>query len=542
VIANMTKPVNNVIIFLADDLGYSDIGEYGGEIRTPNLDDLARKGIKLTNFHNTPRCSPSRASLLTGLHPHQTGIGILTGSNEAEGGYAGNLNNRCATIAEVLKAHGFITAITGKWHLTNSPNKPNGAWPTERGFDEFFGTLDGCATYFCPGTLTRGLQNIELEAENNPDFFYTDEIATEAVKFLKEKRGDQPYFLYVPFTAPHWPLHAREETIKSYAGTYDVGWDVIRTNRLERQKALKIIPQETELSPRDARVLPWEEEPEKLWQARRMEVYASMVTEMDRAIGEILRQVKDNNEWNNTIIIFLSDNGACSEALPLDDIAEFRRAKNLISSQTRDGRKVILGNDPDVMPGGEDTYASYGVAWANVSNTPFRLYKRYTHEGGIMSPFIIHWPNGLLTGGKTNTNFFQLVNVAPTLYDALAIDYPKSLNGFELQPLTGDSMLSTLSTSESKSLQLWWEHIGNAAIIRGNWKLVRQYDWAWELYDLARDRNELIDLASNNPNLVAELSSEWEKLANQYQVIPFRKTLEIYHKKGIRSTDSNHHI
>ena len=538
----MQNQATNVVIFLADDLGYSDIGGYGGEIRTTNLDRLANQGVKLSNFHNTPRCSPSRASLLTGIHPHQTGIGILTGNNEAEGGYAGNLNNRCATIAEVLKENGYITAMTGKWHLTNSPNKPNGAWPTERGFDNFFGTLDGCATYFRPGTLTRGLENIEHEAENNPDFFYTDAIAEEAVKFLAEKPAEKPYFLYVPFTAPHWPLHAREETVKSYAGTYDVGWDVIRAKRLERQKALGIIPQETELSPRDARVLAWEDEPEKQWQSRRMEVYAAMVTEMDNAIGKILNQIEDNNEWENTIIIFLSDNGACSETLPLDEIAEFRRAKNLMDTRTRDGRKVVLGNDPDVMPGGEDTYASYGVAWANVSNTPFRLYKRYTHEGGVMSPFIIHWPAGTLANGKVNTSTFQLVNVAPTLYDALGVTYPDNLNGSKLEPLAGGSMLPALVSAESANSQLWWEHIGNAAIIRGKWKLVRQYDWNWELYDLTTDRNELKDLASANPDLVAELTAEWEKLADQYGVIPFRKTLEIYHNQGIRATDSNHHI
>ena len=538
----MANKATNVIIFLADDLGYSDIGAYGGEIRTPNLDQLAGKGVKLSNFHNTPRCSPSRASLLTGIHPHQTGIGILTGNNASEGGYAGNLNNKCATIAEVLKSNGYITAITGKWHLTNSPNKPNGAWPTQRGFDSFFGTLDGCATYFRPGTLSRGLENVEHEAEDNPDFFYTDAIANEAVKFLADKPKEKPYFLYVPFTAPHWPLHAREETIKSYAGNYDIGWDALRVKRLERQKALGIIPQETELSPRDARVLAWEDEPDKKWQARRMEVYASQVTEMDAAIGRILAQVKENNEWENTIIIFLSDNGACAEALPLDEISEFRRATNLMSTRTRDGRRVVLGNDPDVMPGGEDTYASYGVGWANVSNTPFRLYKRYTHEGGVMSPFIIHWPNGNLTDGKVNTSTFQLVNVAPTLYEALGVKYPETLNGNKLEPLAGGSMLPALQASETEKSQLWWEHIGNAAIIRGNWKLVREYDWDWELYDLSKDRNELNDLSASHPEKVAELKAEWEKLANQYGVIPFKKTLEIYHKQGIRASDSNHHI
>ncbi len=536
----MKSSATNVIIFLADDLGFSDIGAFGGEISTPNLDQLASSGIKLSNFHNTPRCSPSRASLLTGIHPHQTGIGILTGNNGSAGGYAGNLNNRCATIAEVLRLNGYITAITGKWHLTSSPNEPNGAWPTERGFDSFFGTLDGCATYFRPGTLTRGLKNIESEAENNPNFFYTDAIADEAVVFLREKPPEKSYFLYVPFTAPHWPLHAREKTVKSYAGTYDVGWDVIRAKRLERQKALGVIPQDTELSPRDARVLPWEEEPEKKWQARRMEVYAAMVTEMDDAIGRIISQVKTNNELDNTIIMFLSDNGACAEALPLNDISDFRRAKNLMSTRTRDGRRVVLGNDPDVMPGGEDTYASYGVGWANVSNTPFRLYKRYTHEGGVMSPFIVHWPAGKLAIGQINRSTFQLVNIAPTIYDALGINYPESLNGYALEPLVGESMLPSLQSSDSDSSTLWWEHIGNAAIIRGKWKLVRQYDLDWELYDLTTDRSELYDLAKAHPDIVVELRKEWAKLANNYGVLPLKSILEAHNKRGIRATDSNH--
>ena len=536
----MKSSATNVIIFLADDLGFSDIGAFGGEISTPNLDQLASSGIKLSNFHNTPRCSPSRASLLTGIHPHQTGIGILTGNNGSAGGYAGNLNNRCATIAEVLRLNGYITAITGKWHLTSSPNEPNGAWPTERGFDSFFGTLDGCATYFRPGTLTRGLKNIESEAENNPNFFYTDAIADEAVVFLREKPPEKSYFLYVPFTAPHWPLHAREKTVKSYAGTYDVGWDVIRAKRLERQKALGVIPQDTELSPRDARVLPWEEEPEKKWQARRMEVYAAMVTEMDDAIGRIISQVKTNNELDNTIIMFLSDNGACAEALPLNDISDFRRAKNLMSTRTRDGRRVVLGNDPDVMPGGEDTYASYGVSWANVSNTPFRLYKRYTHEGGVMSPFIVHWPAGKLAIGQINRSTFQLVNIAPTIYDALGINYPESLNGYALEPLVGESMLPSLQSSDSDSSTLWWEHIGNAAIIRGKWKLVRQYDLDWELYDLTTDRSELYDLAKAHPDIVVELRKEWAKLANNYGVLPLKSILEAHNKRGIRATDSNH--
>ena len=274
--------MTNVVIFLADDLGYSDIGCYGGEIKTPNIDSLAARGVRMSNFHNTPRCSPSRASLLTGLHPHQTGMGILANDDSAKGGYTGKLNDRCITLAEVLKAEGYTTAIRGKWHLTPSNRVPDDAWPTNRGFDTFWGTMTGCGTYYQPGTLTRGTENIDHEADRE-GFFYTDVIADQSVDFLKShksKSPDKPYFLYVPFTAPHWPLHAREKTIAEYDGVYEAGWDKLRETRLKRQKELGLLPEYLELSPRDEGVPSWEDEPNREWQVRRMQVYAAMVTEM----------------------------------------------------------------------------------------------------------------------------------------------------------------------------------------------------------------------------------------------------------------------
>ena len=236
--------MTNVVIFLADDLGYSDLGCYGGEIKTPNIDSLAANGVRMSNFHNTPRCSPSRASLLTGLHPHQVGMGILAKDDSDKGGYTGKLNNRCITLAEILKARGFTTAIRGKWHLTPSNRVPDDAWPTARGFETFWGTMTGCGTYYQPGTLTRGTENVEHEADR-ADFFYTDVIADESVQFLqshKSENPDKPYFLYVPFTAPHWPLHAREKTISQYGGVYEKGWDALRTARLKRQKEMGLLP------------------------------------------------------------------------------------------------------------------------------------------------------------------------------------------------------------------------------------------------------------------------------------------------------------
>lgn len=528
--------MTNFIIFLADDLGYSDLGAYGGEIRTPNLDRLAQFGVRLSNFHNTPRCSPSRASLLTGLHPHQTGMGILANDNSTEGGYRGKINDKCVTIAEILRTAGYATAVRGKWHLTPSNNTPDDAWPTSRGFDSFFGTLTGCGSYYQPGTLTRNTTNVEDEALD-PDFFYTDAIADEAVQFLADHHAQhgsaKPYFLYVPFTAPHWPLHARPETIASYDGMYDVGWDVIRERRFAKQKALGVIPQNTELSPRDPAVQAWDDEPNKRWQARRMEVYAAMVTEMDTAIGRVLDQVRANGDWEDTVIVFLADNGASSESIPVIEMEDFRQRTDILRHYTRDGRPVHFGNDALVMPGPEDTYGSYGRAWANVSNTPYRMYKLWTHEGGIASPFIVHWPNGDLQRGEIIGSPYQLVNVLPTILEIADVSYPQERQGVPVHPLTGESMLQALRGAEHRNPLLWWEHCGNAALIRGEWKLVRQYDWPWELYNLRRDRSELVDLADEHPDLVRELAAEWEGLAEVNGVIPFKKTLEIYKNRNL---------
>lgn len=529
-----TRP--NIVIFLADDLGYSDIGCYGGEIRTPNIDLLADQGVRLSNFHNTPRCSPSRASLLTGLHPHQAGIGVLNTDDSKDGGYKGNLNDNCSTIAELLKMNGYATAMSGKWHLSNSVVTPNGAWPTERGFDFFYGTLVGCGSFYQPGSLTRGTTNVESDADD-PEFFYTDKIADEAVGFISDhiesKGAESPFFLYVPFTAPHWPLHARPETIASYNGVYDKGWDAIREERFDRQKKLGVIPERTQLSPRDPSVPAWEDEPYREWQTQRMQVYAAMVTEMDEAVGRVIEEIKTKGLLENTIILFMSDNGASDEALPLFEYDVFREFRKILRQETRAGEPVHIGNDPLVPPGGEDTYASYGRGWANVSSTPFRLYKLWTHEGGVATPFIAHWPEGDVKVGKVLENPFQLVNVMPTILEATQTSYPKERNGIEIHPLPGGSMLGALRGGDQSNDQLWWEHVGNAALLKGNWKLVRQYDWPWELYDISKDRSETVDLSGKHPDIVKELSEEWERIAEINGVIPFRKTLEIYKNRGL---------
>ncbi|MBN2151024.1 MAG: arylsulfatase, partial [Candidatus Lokiarchaeota archaeon] len=387
----------NVVVILNDDMGYSDIGCYGGEVKTPNLDALAAGGLRFTRFYNTARCSPSRASLLTGLHPHQTGIGILVNDDRPEG-YAGTLNRDCVTIAEVLKAAGYGTYMSGKWHVVHDRWKPNDGWPTGRGFAEFYGIIHGACSYFYPTTLYRNVTNVEAEAKADPGYYITDAISDNAARFIDAHvagHPDQPFFLYVAYNAPHWPLHAKDADIAKYKGRFGTGWDMLREQRLERMVDAGIVDDGWLLSPRDDRGKPWEDAADKEWEARRMEVYAAQIDCMDQGIGRIVEKLKETRQLDNTLIVFLSDNGGCAEGMwraSKPGITNPKRGSG--RAETKDGRSVRFGNQPDVVPGPEDTYASYGACWANLSNTPFRKFKHWTHEGGVATPFIAHWPAG----------------------------------------------------------------------------------------------------------------------------------------------------
>jgi arylsulfatase A-like enzyme len=515
----------NVVLVLADDMGYSDLGCYGGEIHTPRLDRLGRQGVRLSNFYNTARCSPSRASLLTGLHPHQTGLGILTNDDRPRG-YPGTLNQSCRTLAEVLQAHGYKTCLAGKWHLSSQMREPNDAWPTRRGFQRFFGTLTGCGSYFDPGTLTRGESNAEHEARAT-DFYYTDAITDEAVAFLETTQ--QPFFLYVAYTAPHWPLHARAEDVDRYRGAYDDGWDVLRRRRMNRLQAEGIVDDSTQLSARDPTQPPWEQARDKKWLARRMEVYAAQIDRMDQGIGRILEALYSKNAVEDTLFIFLADNGASDEDLPKISMERFRTRTDILRLATRDGRPVRIGNDPSIWPGSEDTYASYGRAWANLSNTPFRYYKRWVHEGGIATPLIVHWPNGELASRSVIHTPFQLTDVLPTVLDAAGITVP---------PCEGRSMLPALRGQSVAEATLYWEHTGNAAVRLGPWKQVREFPGRWELYNVAEDRSEIYDVAERHPDVVERLAAEWQAWADRVGVIPFGVTLNLYRERGLTDEEA----
>ena len=525
----------DILLILNDDMGYSDLGCYGGEIQTPTLDRLARDGLRFSQFYNTARCSPSRASLLTGLHPHQTGIGILTYDSGPEG-YAGNLNHRCVTIAELLRSGGYRTYMSGKWHVSSNLRQPTDSWPMQRGFDAFYGTIIGAGSFYDPNTLTRGNTNVEHEAHAE-DFFYTDAISDQAVAFIEQhhrEHPDRPCFQYVAYTAPHWPLHAHDEDIARYKGRFDAGWDTLRVERLDRLVKAGILDERWRLSERDPTQPPWTEAQRKAWLLRCMEVYAAQVDRMDQGIGRIVRALEATGRLDHTLIIFLADNGACAEDIPEGvSIEELVEQLMIARSHTRKGEPVHIGNNPDIMPGPENTYQSYGTAWANLSNTPFRLYKHWIHEGGIATPLIMHWPQGIRERGAIRHTPGYLPDIMATLLDITGIDYPADWGGHAVAPLEGHSLRRALDAELASRPPMFWEHEGNAAVRIGSWKLVRKHPGPWELYDLVADRTELNDLADQHPERVADMAAQYEAWAARCGVLPRDQVVALMRSQGV---------
>ncbi|MDM0044388.1 arylsulfatase [Variovorax dokdonensis] len=520
----------NVLLILNDDMGYSDIGCYGGEVMTPNLDRLAEHGLRFSQFYNTARCSPSRASLLTGLHPHQTGIGILTYDFGPEG-YAGNLNRRCVTIPEALKASGYRSYMSGKWHVASNLTEPTDAWPMQRGFDEFFGTIIGAGSFYDPNTLTRGNTNVEHEASADESWFYTDAISDEAAQFVRQhasEHPDKPFFQYVAYTAPHWPLHAHDEDIAKYKGRFDAGWDELRTARLARLVESGILKDIWPLTDRDETQPPWTEADHKAWLLRCMEVYAAQIDRMDQGIGRILKALEETDQLDNTLVIFLADNGACAEDIPEHvTVDELVHKLRIAKSHTRKGEPVHFGNNPQLMPGPENTYQSYGTAWANLSNAPFRLYKHWIHEGGISTPLIMHWPKGIAHRGEVRHSPGYLPDIMATILDITATHYPEHADGQPIDPLEGHSLQPAFAGDAMDRPPMFWEHEGNAAVRIGQWKLVRKFPGEWELYDMEADRTELNNLAAQHTERVADMKARYEAWAKRCGVIPREKILEL---------------
>jgi arylsulfatase A-like enzyme len=537
--ANTKKP--NVIVILTDDMGFSDIGCFGSEIKTPNIDKLAANGISFTHFYNTARCSPSRASLLTGLYPHQAGMGFLSNFNFDEEGYKDDLSKNAVTLAEVFKQAGYATYMSGKWHLNKEKSIPKDRsnWPLQRGFDRFFGMLIGSGSFYDPGTLMSDNTFIAP----GKDFYLTHAITNNAVQFINENPQDKPFFFYIAYTAAHWPLQAPESEVQKYKGVYDKGWDETRKQRFEKLKKLGIISNKAVLTERGVDIPEWKNEPMKDWQVRRMEVYAAMVDIMDQGIGKIISALEKKGELENTVIFYMHDNGGCAETLnsnqteipptELEKKGKFYAKDSIflgkIPTYTRDGQFIRSGKG--VMPGPANTWTAYGEEWANVSSTPFRLYKHFVHEGGIATPLIVHWPEGIKAKGKLRTQPSHLIDIMATCVEIAGINYPEKFNGNSIHPLEGKSLVPAFTNKPINREFIFWEHEGNRAIRSGKWKLVSKTqiqkkfteadENTWELYDMDQDPSETNNMALQYPDKVKTLAALWQKEALRTMAKPW---------------------
>jgi len=520
----------NIIVILADDMGYSDIGCFGSEIKTPNIDQLAAQGLIMTNMHNAARCCPSRASLITGLYPHQTGVGDML-QNDDLPGYQTRLNNQCVTLAEVLSQAGYHCMISGKWHLGNESE----GWPMKRGFHRQYPSNGTTGHYFgiakgrdlliedtlrqAPGEWIKAGQ-IEYKLFKNEDgsqWYFTDAITDRAIGYINELRKidpQKPFFLYLPFTAPHWPLHAFEEDIRKYQGKYMGGWDKLRESRYKKMIELGIISPEWKLSERNPNAKDWDKlnDSTKIYYDRLMAVYAAMIDRMDQNIGKLLGAIEKSGDKENTLILFLSDNGGCHES----------PHKGL----------------PGALPGTPDSYDGYEYSWANASNTPFSWFKHWAHEGGSSTPFIAWYPP-MIKAGRMDKQVAHIIDIMPTLTEFAGAEYPESFKGENILPTEGKSLVSLFRDPSAKIAHdsLFWEHEGNRAVRRGDWKLVSRFDYGnkkelpWELYDLKSDRSETADLVKIKPAIAEEMEKMYASWAKRVNVVPHN---ELQEKRKIK--------
>jgi arylsulfatase len=516
----------NIVVILVDDLGFSDIGCYGSEIRTPNIDALAGNGLRFTQMYNAAKCCRSRAAPLTGLNPHQAGIGHMT-DNYGSPNYQGYLNNNCATIAEMLRAGGYRTLMSGKWHVGSDYSDPDtSSWPigdpehpvpTQRGFDRFFGLLGGAGSFFNPPGLMLDDNFVEVDS---PEFYFTDAIADHGAQMIDESVAmSKPFFLYTSFTAPHCPLHAPEEDVARYEGSYRKGWDEVRTSRHEELLGNGILDPKWKISSRPRYISPWENAEHKDWEDLRMAVYAAQVDRMDQGVGRIMAKIRELGIDDNTLVMFVSDNGGCASDFKENPTG----AKQLLYAQTPtvDGKTVRYGNNPAIRPGPADTHQSYDVQWANASNSPFRLYKNWTHEGGISTPFVIHWPDKIERSAIV-TEPAYIHDITATCLEAAGVAYPTEMKGNPIPPIEGESFMGLIEGGPwSREKPIIIEHEGNRAVRDGEWKLVGEYGGDWELYNMTEDRTELNDLSERNPELVESIAKQYGEWAERNGVLPW---------------------
>lgn len=494
-----TKPPN-IVIFLADDMGYSDLGCYGSEIKTPNLDRLAQDGLRFTQFYNTTRCWPTRAAILTGYYPQQVRRDTVPGVKSGSGG---TRPEWAQLLPQMLKPLGYRAYHSGKWHVDGMP--------VANGFDRSY-YLEDCGRNFNPRSHFLDDQKLP-PVERGTGYYSTVHIADRAVEFLKqhaERHASQPFFGYFCFVVPHFPLQALPEDIAKYRDRYLEGWDVVRQQRWERMKKVDLLqhdlpPLEREVGPpydfpkavaqlgpgETNRPVAWAElsAPQREFQATKMAIHAAMVDRMDHEIGRVVQQLRQMNALDNTLILFLSDNGASAEMMVRDD-----------------------GHDPDAPAGSAATHLCLGPGWSSTANTPLRRHKTWVEEGGISTPLIVHWPKGIKARGELRTTPGHVIDFAPTFLELAGGRQLAQWNGQPLEPLPGRSLVPLLSTdTDLHREQLWWAHEGNRAIRVDDWKLVADRNRDWELYDLKTDRAEMRNLAAHYPDKVHDLSERWER-------------------------------
>jgi arylsulfatase len=487
----------NIIVILVDDMGFSDIGCYGGEIPTPHLDALARGGVRLTQFYNTGRCCPTRAALLTGVYSHQAGVGHMTDDRGSDG-YRGRLNDSCATIAEVLKPAGYFTAMTGKWHV----GQQAGVTPWSRGFERNLTAAAG-------GFYQAGSDKAQLFLNGNSianddarlpkDWYSTDLWTTFGLKFIEEAAAaKKPFFLYLAHNAPHFPLQAPAEEIAKFRGKYKAGWDALHQARIARQRVMGLLDPAWKEAPRPGSIKAWKDHtPEEQDRFDHlMAVYAATVSRMDKAIGDLVEGLKTRGQFENTLMLFMSDNGGNAESGP--------------------------GGRSNGDPARAQSSWFCGESWAFLQNAPFRKYKHYNHEGGIATPLIAHWPRGITAKNALRSDPAHLIDIMATCVDVAGASYPKEANGKPILPLEGKSLKGVFAGEALPARPLFWEHEGNAAVRHGDLKLVREgREGAWELYDLKADRTEQNNLATAQPEKVKELAAQWQAWADRARVVPY---------------------
>ena len=542
----------NIVIILLDDTGFSQLGCYGSSIDTSNIDTLAAHGLQFTNFHVTPLCSPTRASLLTGRSQHAVGMRAVSNFRTGFPNMLGHITNQAATVSEILNTYGYATFCVGKWHLAPmedcSAAGPFSQWPLGRGFDRFYGFLEGETDQFNP-SLTEDNHHIDPPAKPDDGYHLSEDLVDNFLAMvgdLKGVRPDRPFFAYVPFGATHAPHQAPQEYLEKYRGKFDEGWDIVRDQWHRNQLKLGIIPEGTKLAPRNPGVDAWEDLPDaqKKLAARLQEAFAAFLDHTDDQIGRIINGLRDTGQLDNTIVILLSDNGASQEGGPFGVMHEMKFFNGILEKPDEAVERI-----DDI--GGPHSHTNYPWGWAQAGNTPFKWYKQNTHEGGVHVPLIIHWPEGIeeSQNGQLRNQFANVSDIAPTIYELLGITPPKIYKGIEQLPVTGHSFAHLLNNSEAESNNKvqYFEMAGSRAIIAEGWKAVTRHiqgtdydEEPWELYDLSSDWSECNDLAESNQSKLKELQELWWDEAHKHGVMPLDdRMIELF---GSRFREQSPHL